>query len=209
METVLSVLVLALIYFCSAAFIDNTRARKDANGEVMDVHDGNIVRWNTGENLYYWYGMGYQNCELEKGIIPPRNCPGIYKEFGHCGFRTDHAVNLYISSDLENWTFVKDIFPVGSRPDGIYFRPKVIYNRLTEEYVLWINYLAPAATPLASYPEAMLTIATSNSSSGPFNIVTQKAGIEATGGGDFALMVDPNDEMGSAYIAYDAWGNNH
>ena len=30
-----------------------------------------------------------------------------------------------------------------------------------------------------------------------------------TGGGDFALMVDPNDEMGSAYIAYDAWKNNH
>ena len=30
-----------------------------------------------------------------------------------------------------------------------------------------------------------------------------------TGGGDFNLMVDPNSENGTAYIAYDAWGNNH
>ena len=42
--------------------------------------------------------MGYTDCVLETGVIPPRNCPGIYREFGaHCGFRTDHAVNLYTS----------------------------------------------------------------------------------------------------------------
>ena len=75
-------------------------------------------------DLYHWYGMGYTNCSLETGIIPPQNCPGIYFEFGHCGFRTDHAVNLYTSPDLENWTFIGDIFPKGARPDGIYFRYK-------------------------------------------------------------------------------------
>ena len=42
--------------------------------------------------------MGYTDCALETGVIPPRNCPGIYREFGaHCGFRTDHSVNLYTS----------------------------------------------------------------------------------------------------------------
>merc|ERR1719186_950912 len=147
----------------SSAVIDNTAARRDVTGALMDVHDGNVVRWNNEDDLFYWYGMGYQDCQLEKGIIPPRNCPGIYQEFGHCGFRTDHAVNLYTSPDLEQWTFVTDIFPVGSRPDGIYFRPKVIYHKQTKEYVLWINYLAPASTPLASYPEAGFIVATSTS----------------------------------------------
>ena len=86
----------------------------------MDIHDGNVIRIG---DLYYWYGMGYTNCTLETGLIPPQNCPGIYLEFGaHCGFRTDHAVNLYTSPDLENWTFVADVFPLEARPEGIYFR---------------------------------------------------------------------------------------
>ena len=68
------------------------------------------------------YGMGYQNCTEKRGIIPPVDCPGIYKPFGQCGFREDHAVNLYTSSDLVTWTFVGDIFGQGDRPTGIYFR---------------------------------------------------------------------------------------
>ena len=72
--------------------------------------------------------MGYTNCTLETGLIPPQNCPGIYLEFGaHCGFRTDHAINLYTSPDLEHWTFVADIFPMEARPEGIYFR-EGLYN---------------------------------------------------------------------------------
>ena len=209
MLNVCGLLFLFLFSITSAALIDNTQARRDVTGALMDVHDGNVVRWNNEDELYYWYGMGYQDCQLEKGLIPPRNCPGIYQEFGHCGFRTDHAVNLYTSPDLENWTFVADIFPVGARPDGIYFRPKVIYNKQSQEYVLWINHLAPASTPLASYPDARFMVATSASAVGPFTVVTEKAAIEVSGGGDFNLMVDPNDEDSTAYLAYDAWGNNH
>ena len=206
----ISILAFVFYHKSLASFIDNTKPRKDVHGSLMDIHDGNIVKWSTGENLFHWYGMGYQDCELEKGIIPPRNCPGIYGEFGiHCGFGTDHAVNLYTSPDLENWTFVRNILPIDDRPDGIYFRPKVIYNRRTSEYVMWINFLPPADTPLESYPKAVLMVAASNSSRGPFRIVTNKAEIESSGGGDFSLMVDPNDDVDTAYIAYDAWGNNH
>ena len=105
--------------------IDNTRPRIDTKGQLMDVHDGNVIKYN---NTYYWYGMGYTNCTLEKGVIPPYNCPGIYLKFGHCGFRTDHAINLYTSPDLESWTFVKNVFPESARPEGIYFRPKVSFK---------------------------------------------------------------------------------
>jgi sucrose-6-phosphate hydrolase SacC (GH32 family) len=77
-------------------------------------------------------------------------------------------VNLYTSPDLENWTYVSDIYPMDNRQTGIYFRPKVIYNEKNMEYVLWINYLAPAWSPLASYPKSMLTVATSKTPQGPF-----------------------------------------
>jgi len=153
--------------------------------------------------------MGYQNCTMTKSWIPPKNCPGIYDSFGKCGFREDHAVNLYTSPDLEKWTFVADVLPKDQRPLGIYFRPKVIYNRENKEYVLWINYLAPASSPLKAYPSAVFIVATSKSAQGPFKKVTTKASIAVSGGGDFTLMVDPNDKNHTAYIAYDAWGNNH
>ena len=44
---------------------------------------------------------------------------------------------------------------------------------------------------------------------GIFEMVNPKANIEISGGGDFNLMVDPNDPNQVAYLAYDAWGNNH
>ena len=35
-----------------------------------------ITRPQVGD-LYHWYGMGYTDCALETGVIPPRNCPGM------------------------------------------------------------------------------------------------------------------------------------
>ena len=67
-----SVLLIPLV---TGALIDNTVPRRDVDGSLMDVHDGNVIKLG---DLYHWYGMGYQDCELEKGLIPPRNCPGIY-----------------------------------------------------------------------------------------------------------------------------------
>ena len=48
-----------------------------------------------------------------------------------------------------------------------------------------------------------------NGPEGVFEMVNPKANIEISGGGDFNLMVDPNDPNQVAYLAYDAWGNNH
>ena len=85
--------------------ISNTSCRSDINGDLMDTHDGNIVQWNKG-GLYWFYSMGYTDCELEHGLMPPQECPGIYKPFwsGSCGFRTDHALRVYTSPNLLDWT---------------------------------------------------------------------------------------------------------
>lgn len=37
----------------SVTVIDNTRAHRDKEGRLMDIHDGMIVRWPT-QRLYYW-----------------------------------------------------------------------------------------------------------------------------------------------------------
>ena len=116
----------------STANISNVTPRHDSLSRLMDVHDGNILQ-DAGMNKWYWYGMGYGNCSEQRGWIPPRDCPGIYKPFGECGFRTDHAVNVYSSTDLASWTFEGDALPLRARPLGIYFRPKVVFNSRTRE----------------------------------------------------------------------------
>lgn len=189
----------------AAVTISNIAQRTDIEGRLMDVHDGQITYWN---GTYYWFGMGYQNCTEKTGLIPPFNCPGIYKAFGGCGFREDHAVNLYTSVDLKDWKFVANVFPPSSRPNGIYFRPKVLYNSRTDKFVLWINYLPPASSPLKAYGNATYIVATSTSPSGPYSVVRQRANVKNNGGGDFTLFRDPNSPA-DAYIAYDAWSNSH
>jgi hypothetical protein len=50
--------------------ISNTQVRHDINGNLMDTHDGNIMQWQEG-GLYWFYSMGYQDCVIEHGTIPP------------------------------------------------------------------------------------------------------------------------------------------
>merc|ERR1712176_386612 len=79
-------------------------------------------------------------------------------------------------------------------------------GKKTEEYVLWVNYLPPRSIVMSSYGVATYIVATAKSSVGPFVVVNKQASVQITGGGDFDLFVDVD---GAAYIAYDAWGNNH
>lgn len=41
------------------------------------------------------------------------------------------------------------------------------------------------------------------------SVVTEAASTAVSGPGDFTLMVDPASPANTAYLAYDAWGNNH
>lgn len=49
-------------------------------------------------------------------------------------------------------------------------------------------------------------MATSSFPAGPFTVKTLKAAVAVSGGGDLTLFVDSDQ---TAYVAYDAWGNNH
>lgn len=46
--------------------IDNLSPRTDANGQIIDAHDGNIVQWQP-DGDYYYYAMEYGLCR-ETGV---------------------------------------------------------------------------------------------------------------------------------------------
>jgi len=62
---------------------------------------------------------------------------------------------------------------------------------------------------LKAYPKATYLVATASSPEGPFKVVTQSVNTSQTGGGDFTVFVDNANPSRPAYLAYDAWGNNH
>jgi hypothetical protein len=205
-----TLLTLLLVNYASAVVvtISNVLTRVDVHGQPMDIHDGNIVQFEK-DGLYYYYGMGYGECSSELNF----GCAGEFL-MGDCGFRINHTINLYTSPDLSRWTFVRDILPRnGDRPLGIYYRPKVIYNRLTQLYVLWVNRVQRSGSfYVPDFLDASYVVATSTTPFGPFTVVKTKVQTLIYGNpGDFSLFVDDEDGNGTirAYIAYDAFDNLH
>ena len=66
-------LLSVLVAPCNGLFHSNQETQHDVNGNLMDQHDGNLLEVG---GVWYWFGMGYTDCKLEKGWIPPLDCPG-------------------------------------------------------------------------------------------------------------------------------------
>ncbi len=162
--------------------------RFDAVGDAIDAHDGEIAHFR---GTYYLYGTSY-------------DCGFAWqnKKAPFCGFK------VYSSPDLVNWTDQGYLFdaktPVWqTRCNGnTYgcFRPHVIFNQKTNQYVLWINV----------YDNKVgFRVFTSSSPTGPFNEVAQPtlavnrdAPVAGLNNGDHDTFVD---EDGTAYLAYTDW----
>ncbi len=157
-------------------------------GEAIDAHDGEIAFF---EGVYYLYGTSY-GCGFEWGK----------KEAPFCGFKT------YSSTDLVHWTDRGMLFdpktPVWqSRCDGSTygcFRPHVIFNKKTSNYVLWINVYDNVSG---------FRVFTSKSPVGPFTemaepklAVNSDAPAAGLNNGDHDTFVDHD---GTGYIAYTDW----
>ena len=183
-------------------------------GSNMDVHDGNILFF---QGTYFMYGVGYGNCVVESSWFPPRQCPGIWEPIGACGFRTDHKINLYRSSDLTHWDAVGDVLPSSSRPEGVYFRPKVIWWK--DVFHLFVNFLPSShpntssyfhsfeSSPIRAYTRSLILKGVSKTVEGPF--VLQKDGLvlHKSSPGDFDIFPDMSADR--IFIAYSAWSTNH
>jgi len=199
-------LLLVLCGYSAASLVtlSNIKQRTDVRGVPMDIHDGTILHLISSDGLYYFYGIGYGDCHADLNF----GCAGVLG-LGDCGFRLNHSVNLYTSPDLVSWSFVRDILPVDARPEGIYFRPKVVYNDLSKKFVLWVNKVN-RSTPWVHNPnflDATYVVATSDTPDGVFSVINPNIqSVQYGAGGDLALFVDDD---GKGYIAYDAFTDSH
>ena len=154
--------------------ISNETPRLDEKGKIVDAHDGRVIQFN---NSYYWYGTAYGNTN---------------------GFTTTNYYQVYSSKDLKTWKKEGRLLP--NQPEGVYYRPHVIYNEKTKKYVLWYNW----------YPklwDGQFGVAISDSPTGPFTILNDNVKMVRSdvGLGDFGLFVDDDK---TAYISYNTIQNH-
>ncbi|WGK65235.1 family 43 glycosylhydrolase [Croceiramulus getboli] len=154
--------------------ISNEQPRLTEDGSIVDAHDGRVIQFN---DTYYWYGTAYGTTN---------------------GFTTANYYQVYSSKDLKTWSLEGRLLP--DQPEGVYYRPHVIYNASTKKYVLWYNW----------YPQlwdGQFGVAISDSPAGPFEIVNDNVNMARSevGLGDFGLFVDDDN---TAYISYNTIQNH-
>ena len=139
----------------------------DQNGININAHGGGVMFYN---NLYYWYGQ-----HMIEGKI---------------GNTAQVGVHLYSSSNLYNWKDEGIVFKVnhdkGSEIEKgcIIERPKVVYNKLTNTFVMWFHL----ELINQGYDAARTGVAISNSPYGPFKYIKSirpNAGIWPLNANDF------------------------
>ena len=185
--------------------ISNINPRLDTNGNIIDAHDGNIVKWNNNNNPnneYFYYSMGYGLCQEPSGSNKSNGCSAI--QTNQCGFENNHSVNLYTSINLTIWEYHGNILPLNNRPNGIYFSPSVVFNPNTNKYVLMAHYL-PATNGTFSWNNTYMA-AISQSPFGPFITMNDNVNLSNPRPGDSKLFVDDDNK---GYIIYTSAELNH
>eukprot|EP00117_Sycon_ciliatum_P005644 scpid83818/ scgid4131/ len=146
---------------------------KDMAGDDIHAHGGGIYAEN---GTYYWFGTSQK-------ILPGELSDGI---------------NVYKSTDLQHWEFGAKVFKntsitVPLQPQKLYRieRPKVIYNKKTETYVMYFHL------DDSSFDLRMVGVATSKTVMGEYQFV---AGWKPDGQDSLDMSLFYDDQSDDAYL---------
>eukprot|EP01084_Bolivina_argentea_P296893 511403_1 len=168
---------------CISVTISNTQPRYDTSGNIVDAHDGCLVKFNE---TYYLYGTVYENCNQAGPTCD-----------GKCGYHPNQFA-VYSSKDLTEWNLLSN----NTLPELLidnkqisYWMPNVGYNQITKQYIMiyWSGHYG--------FKNNKIAVAVSDTVNGPFKNVEP---IEVTGGNiissTIAFFIDDNGLDG--YVRY-------
>ena len=128
---------------------------RDTAGHPINAHGGGVLFHN---GVYYWYG------EVKEGRT---YLPACNRNWG--GTRVPSGgVSCYSSTNLYEWKKEKLVLtPVADPQSDLHFdkvmeRPKVIYNKSTKKFVMWLH------VDSMDYKLARAGVAVSDAPTGPF-----------------------------------------
>ena len=153
-------------------------AWKDVSGCPINAHGGGFLFY---QGTYYWYGEN----KTGKTFLPDCN-----RTWG--GTRVDMTgVSCYSSTNLVDWKNEGLVLTATNdpqsdlAPDKVLERPKVIYNRVTGKFVMWMHI------DTANYVAARSGVAVSDQPTGPF----QYLGSFRPDAGVWPVNVTPEDQL--------------
>ncbi|MET7280601.1 glycoside hydrolase family 43 protein [Kribbella sp. NPDC005582] len=161
---------------------------RDTNGQVIQAHGGQVVPAtdHRGRRIWYWYGE-----DRSKGYY---DSPGVHVYSSYDLYNwTDQGLALRAMSSpdqFENDKYFSKLYKKYSpaqkdvvwrdlstnsvRTDGwakpsILERPKVIYNKATRKWIMWVHSDGPSSpTSTSTYARAEAGVAIADSPTGPF-----------------------------------------
>jgi hypothetical protein len=152
---------------------------RDVDGEPIQAHGGGIL---VHEGVYYWYGENRAGAVRTNANGKPR--------------AEAVGVSCYRSADLMRWQNLGVVLPaVADDPDHdlhisrVIERPKVIYNRGTGRFVMWLHVDSP------DYKAARAGVAVADDPAGPFVYLQSYR----PNGGESRDQTVFQDEDGTAY----------
>jgi hypothetical protein len=165
---VISIFITLNIHSQKTVVIRNDVPRMTTDNKIVDAHDGRIIKFG---NKFYWYGTQYGNTN---------------------GFTNANTYVSYSSNDLLTWQFEGKL--LASRPDGVYYRPHVIYNAKNKKYILWYNWNPKLW-------DGQFGVAESDNPQGPFKIINENVKVRHSNlkVGDLGVFIDQNAK---AYLSY-------
>lgn len=162
----------------------------DTDGNILNASDGGII---YVDGWYHWYGLALRPLPFGKN--------------GSGGQVSDKGVVMYRSKDIARWEYERVILPVGSpndtylKPPLRYERPKIVYNRQTDRYVLWCHFVACPGDHGFTEGSAEALVASCESVSGEYRVEKIFRPIDRLGYvRDCSLFADDDH---SAYFIYD------
>ena len=161
----------------------------DNNAKAIQAHGGQVIPTKdaTGRTIYYWYGEDRSNGYQPMPGVHAYSSYDLYnwKDEGlalkaltsRAQLDTDpYFTSLYADyTTHEKEAVFRDLDSNGSGNAAgravVLERPKVMYNKSTDKWVLWVHADGPSATSDAQYAKAQAGVAVSDSPFGPFRYV--------------------------------------
>ena len=211
-----ALLLLLAISAAVAVMIDNIIPRRDQHGNILNAHDGHIVLVN---GTFWLFGTSYTHCLMTDHTACLGTCgtmggkcaypisPDVIPNHPACGW-TNNDFAAYSSTDLVSWRLENpSILPADQRPNGIFFRPKVMWNDQTRKFVLWMNFVTEGwdqnGTDFEHQHWSTLATAVSDRPDGPYSFdgghrppIPMGTGSQSYAHGDFGVFTDPGTGKG-------------
>ncbi|WP_112238765.1 glycoside hydrolase family 43 protein [Kribbella monticola] len=163
---------------------------RDTDGQIIQAHGGQVVPATdeNGRRIWYWYGEDRSNGYYDS--------PGVhvYSSYDLYNWKNDGLAlrtmsspeqfdDKYFGKLYKNYTAAqkevvwRDLSTNSVRTDGwakpsILERPKVIYNKATGKWIMWVHSDGPSSpTSASTYARGEAGVAIANSPKGPFRWV--------------------------------------